>query len=365
MIHLPVEPQTERLRLKRQAHALSLRAQGLRPARRRAGNLFRAQVKNMDSMFVSANTTKSRVATGVALAIALCPVCAYAQPSGDMTTTDAAAGMPPAVDPAAGSNAASIPAVAQPAADTTTPGAAGETHSPTDPTGGAYTTPTLLFIPAGAVPKWNVRAIASTELQSPSDVNAGVRPGLGVELGLPAGFTLGAGSNWVGGDVSATGKTDFNLGISPYVQGRYHILGDVDGRGWQLGTSLTYKFVGFEGDPGELELAASLQYRRLQYEFGVQAVFGQDFEDAGDHDGEFHAYAVARPIPELALGAAGQVRVSLADDSDGSKYDVIGGGIASLSLGKYQIGALAGASTLGLAQGHVGGLGQLFATARF
>jgi hypothetical protein len=236
-----------------------------------------------------------------------------------------------------------------------------------DPTGGAYTTPTLLFIPAGAVPKWNARIIASTELQGPSDVNAGVRPGLGVELGLPAGFTLGAGTNWVGGDVSpSTGNTDFNLGISPYFQARYHILGGSDGRGWQLGTSLTYKFVGFEGDPGELELAVSMQYRRLGYEVGVQGVLGQDFHDAGGHDGELHAYAVGRPIPELALGAAGQVRVSLSGDSgDGSQYDVLGGGIASLTLGHYQIGALAGASTLGLDQGHIGALGQLFATARF
>ena len=63
-----------------------------------------------------------------------------------------------------------------------------------DPTGGAYVTPTLLFVPAGAVPKWNVRAIASTEVQSPSDVHAGVRPGLGAEVGLPGGLTLGAGT---------------------------------------------------------------------------------------------------------------------------------------------------------------------------
>ena len=57
--------------------------------------------------------------------------------------------------------------------------------------------------------------------------------------------------------------------------------------------------------------------------------------------------------------------MSLSDDSDHSAYDVLGGAIASLTLGRYQIGALAGASTLGLAQGHVGGLGQIFATARF
>src|SRR5258708_285531 len=94
-----------------------------------------------------------------------------------------------------------------------------------DPTGGAYTSPTLLFIPAAAVPTWNVRVIASTELQSPSDVHAGFRPGLGGELGLPAGFTIGAGTNWIGGDIDATGRTDFNLGLSPYLQARGHILG--------------------------------------------------------------------------------------------------------------------------------------------
>src|SRR5271154_372748 len=71
-----------------------------------------------------------------------------------------------------------------------------------DPTGGAYTSPTLLFIPAGAMPVWNVRATVSTELQSPSDVHAGFRPGLGVELGLPVGFTVAAGTNWVGGDIN-------------------------------------------------------------------------------------------------------------------------------------------------------------------
>jgi hypothetical protein len=130
-----------------------------------------------------------------------------------------------------------------------------------DPTGGAYTSPTLLFIPAGALPVWNARATVSTELQSPSDVHAGFRPGLGMELGLPAGFTVAAGTNWVGGDINpSTNQTDFNLGISPFFQARFHILGSADGQGFQLGTSATYKFVGFEGDPGEMELALSAQY---------------------------------------------------------------------------------------------------------
>jgi hypothetical protein len=240
-----------------------------------------------------------------------------------------------------------------------------------DPTGGAYTTPTLLFIPAAAVPAWTVRAIVSSELQGPSDVHAGFRPGLGAELGLPAGITLGAGTNWVGGDVSPnTGNTDFNLGISPYAQARLHLYGDANGRGLQLGTAAIYKFVGFEGDPGEIELALSAQYRQALYELGLQGNLGQDFGDSNNHDGEVHAYFLIRPIPELGLGGAGQVRIAIAPpvndpNAAPSHYDLVGGGIASVTLSRYQIGALAGASSLGLLQGQVGALGQLFATARF
>jgi hypothetical protein len=240
-----------------------------------------------------------------------------------------------------------------------------------DPTGGAYTTPTLLFIPAAAVPTWTVRAIVSSELQSPSDVHAGFRPGLGAELGLPAGITLGAGTNWVGGDISpSTGNTDFNLGISPYAQARLHLYGDASGRGLQLGTAAIYKFVGFEGDPGEIELAVSAQYRQARYELGLQGNMGQDFGDSNNHDGEIHAYALLRPIPELGVGGAGQVRIAIAPpvndpNAAPTHYDIIGGGIASLTLSRYQIGTLVGASSLGLEQGHTGALGQLFATARF
>jgi hypothetical protein len=234
-----------------------------------------------------------------------------------------------------------------------------------DPTGGAYTTPTLLFLPAGAVPEWNVRVIGSTDLQSPSDVHAGFRPGLGVEVGLPAGFTVGAGTNWVGGDINQnTGSTDFNLGLSPYFQGRFHILGAPDGMGFQLGTSVTYKFVGFEGDAGEMEFAVSSQYRHRRFEVGLQGVIGKDFATTAA-DGEMHAYAIYRVIPKLGLGAAGQVRIGISSQPGATSYDLIGGAIASLTIDRYQLGALAGASTIGLAQGQAGGLGEVFGTVRF
>ena len=237
--------------------------------------------------------------------------------------------------------------------------------APEDPTGGAYTSPTLLFIPAGAVPVGKVRVTASAALQSPSDVDAGFRPGMGGELGLPAGFTVGAGTNWVGGDLNpGTGRTDFSVGVSPYFQGRFHILGDSDGGAFQLGTSVTYKFVGFAGDPGEMELACSAQYRMARYEVGLQAVVGKDFGSASS-DAEAHAYALYRVVPELGVGAAGQVRRGIVSQPGQSSYDAIGGAIASLTLGRYQVGALAGVSTLGLTQGRAGGLGQLFGTARF
>jgi hypothetical protein len=272
--------------------------------------------------------------TGAVLALAMTFVAraAYADPAGSSDTTETAL-------------AERVP-----------------TH---DPTGGAYTSPTLLFIPAGAVPVWNARATVSTELQSPSDVHAGFRPGFGMELGLPAGFTLAAGTNWVGGDINQnTGNTDFNLGISPFAQARLHLVGSADGRGFQLGSSVTYKFVGFEGDPGEMEFALSAQYRQSVFEVGLQGVFGKDFATT-DADAEVHVYALYRVIPQLGVGVAGQLRDGVVLQPGETSYDLIGGGIASLTLGRYQIGALAGGSTIGLAQGQAGALGQLFANARF
>ena len=149
---------------------------------------------------------------------------------------------------------------------------------------------------------------------------------------------------------------------------------DSNGRGFQLGSSATYKFVGFgssqgvEGqDPGEMEFAVSAQYRQRFYEVGLQAVIGKDFATT-DADGEMHAYAVVRPIPQLALGAATQVRIGLVKQTGEPAYDVISGGIASLTLGRWQLAGLGGESTVNLNQGasvRVGALVEVFATARF
>jgi hypothetical protein len=251
---------------------------------------------------------------------------------------------------------------------------AGDTPRPRvpidDPTGGAYTVPTLLFIPAGAVPVWNVRATASSEFQGPSESStnstpdAAVRPGLGVELGLPLGFTVAAGTNWVGGDVDASGNTRFSAGLSPFFQARLHVYGAENGRGFQLGTSVTYKFVGFDGDPGEMELAFSSQYRQRSWEAGLQAVVGKDFGST-DSDVELHAYGLYRVLPILGVGAAAQGRYGVVTQQGESEYDTMGGGIVSLTIERYQLGGLLGWSSLNLDQGHLGALGQLFVSARF
>ena len=111
----------------------------------------------------------------------------------------------------------------------------------------------------------------------------------------------------------------------------------------------------------------SAQYRQALFELGLQGALGQDFGDSRHHDGEIHAYALVRVIPQLGLGAAGQARIAIAPPADfpASRYDVIGGALASLTLGRYQLGALGGVSSLGLDQAHFGGLAQLFASARF
>jgi len=238
-----------------------------------------------------------------------------------------------------------------------------------DPTGGAYTTPTLLFIPAAAVPTWTVRIITSLDVQGPTapdrlavgTTTLGLEPGIGGEVGLPLGFTGAAGTEWVGGDVS---PTPISGGLSPYLQVRYHLYGAPDGQGFLLGTSLTYKFVGFQGDPGEMEWAVSAQFRRPRYEVGLQSVLGKDFATT-DADLEAHAYALYRIIPQLGVGAAGQLRYGVVSQPGESTYDIVGGGIASLTLSRWQVGALGGGSSIGLNQAQVGALAEVFGTVHF
>ncbi len=97
----------------------------------------------------------------------------------------------------------------------------------------------------------------------------------------------------------------------------------------------------------------------------MQAVIGKDFA-TDDADAELHGYALYRVIPNLGLGVAGQLREGIVHNQPGdTAYDVIGGAIASLTIDRYQLGALAGGSTIGLNQGQFGALGQLFASVRF
>lgn len=237
-----------------------------------------------------------------------------------------------------------------------------------DPTGGAYTSPTLLFTPAAALPRLNVRITTGVDLQTPSDAFYGVRPLLHAELGLAAGFTLAGGTSWVGGDTLSAGD-----GFSPFGQLRYQIFGRPDGLGAIGGAALTYKRVGYRGGENELEASFSFQYRRPRFEFGAQGVFGQSLEEGEEHDLEARVYGAFRVIPELALGVSAQVRGDIGEEEQArggarpagkNELDFIGGGMASLTLGRWQAGALVGASTIGNVE-RAGFLGQLFGSARF
>ncbi|GAC1351118.1 MAG: hypothetical protein NVS3B20_01970 [Polyangiales bacterium] len=225
----------------------------------------------------------------------------------------------------------------------------------------AYVAPTLLFTPAASLPTLHARALMGAEAQTPAGTLGQVRPLVGGEIGLGKGLTFGAGTHWIGGGDAKTAD-----GLTPFAQIRYQLFGDPSGHGWLGGASLTYKQVGFGTKEPEAEASFSVQYRAIRYEAGLQAVFGQSLRDGGEHDGEGRAYAGIRVLPQLLLGAAGQFRAKIGESEVGSvarDFDVIGGAMASVTFGRFQIGALAGVSTLGLVatqRAKLAPAGQLF-----
>ena len=237
-----------------------------------------------------------------------------------------------------------------------------------DATGGAYTAPTTLFTPAAALPRFNARVTLGADVQ-PTGVFSPVRPLITAELGLPAGFTLAAGTTFFGGDQSRVADE-----FTPFVQVRYHIFGRPDGHGWQVGVSLTGKRVGYNGGDAELEASFQVQYRARRWEVGAQGTFGQSLTEADGHDIEARVYAAWRVIPSLALGVAVQTRADVGEGSPEEEaaraakglpeLDFIGGALASWTYERWQLGALAGASTIGFANGAAF-IGQAFGTVRF
>ncbi|MFO0660958.1 MAG: hypothetical protein U0165_14170 [Polyangiaceae bacterium] len=235
-----------------------------------------------------------------------------------------------------------------------------------DRTGGAFVAPTLLFTPAAAVPAWTARVIGGAEIQPNSGVYDVARPLLSGEVGLGRGFTVGAGTRWVGGD-NAT-ATD---GLTPFAQARYQLFGNTNGSGWVGGVSLTYKQIGFKGAEPELEGSFSIQHRAKMFEIGAQATVGQALKDGGEHDLEARLLALYRFIPELGIGAAGQIRGDIGEEEQEANrptgkrdFDAVGGAIASATYGRWQLAALGGMSTLGL-RNKASPITQIFAGAQF
>lgn len=235
-----------------------------------------------------------------------------------------------------------------------------------DPTGGAYTVPTTLFVPAAALPSLMPRVTVGADIQTAGRLSP-VRPYLNAELGLPAGFTIAAGTQFLGGDPPRAGDA-----ITPYAQVRYQIFGRADGMGLLGGASLTYKRIGYLGGENELEAAFSLQYRAARYEVGVQGTFGQSLQEGEEHDIEGRVYAAYRVIPSLAIGVSGQVRGDIGEEEDEAarlamgrnELDFTGGGIVSYTISRWQFGALVGATNLGLLD-RVAFLSQVQGQVRF
>ena len=237
-----------------------------------------------------------------------------------------------------------------------------------DPTGGAYTPPTTLFVPAAALPSLNVRMTVGAYVQPSGSFDA-VRPMVNAELGLGRGFTLGVGTTWFGGDSPNTVD-----GLTPYAQVRYQLFGRRDGMGWQGGVALTGKRVGWHNGDVEAEASFSLHYRAPRWEAGAQGTFGQSLVDGAEHDLEARAFAAWRPTPALALGVAAQLRVDVGNESPEleamlrarglAEADLIGGATASYTFERWQLGMLLGVSTVGLYE-SAGFIGQGFGSVRF
>ncbi|MFI5298373.1 MAG: hypothetical protein ACHREM_09765 [Polyangiales bacterium] len=222
--------------------------------------------------------------------------------------------------------------------------------------------PTLLVTPAGALPTYGARVTVGTDYAAPRGSVDALRPVGAFEIGLGKGFTIGAGTQWIGGD-TGTGSD----GLSPYAQVRLQLFGAPDGEGWVGGAAIRYKQVGFGGAEKETEASFATRYRRNAIELGLEGVFGQSMKDAGEHDVEARAYGVVRPLSFLAVGLTGQARTSIGEtdaNSPARTWDLTGGGIVSAVFDTMQVGVLAGATTLNLASG-VGATGQAFAAYRF
>lgn len=226
----------------------------------------------------------------------------------------------------------------------------------------ALSTPTPLVTPAIALPAMNARVLVGADAQRPSGTFSSIRPEFAGELGLGKGVTVGAGTQWFGGDFGRASD-----GLSPWAQVRIQLFGDPLSGGWSGGAGLVYKQVGFGGGEREAEASFSATYRSRSIEAGGQAVFGQSARDVGEHDIEARAYGALRVLPTLSLGVAGQARTAVGELEPGStsrRSDVLVGGIGTAYVGKLQVGVFGGASSLGLATG-VGAFGQGFASYRF
>lgn len=263
------------------------------------------------------------------------------------------------------------PAFAQNAPDPVTAPAAPMSESGSDPSstidayGGPWSAPTFTITPAGALPTGSVRAILGVEGQSRIQARDAIRPLFAVSAGLGRGFTIELGSRWLGGE-----NRDVNS-HAPHLLARWQIFGPRTGDGLTGSVALRFKWVGFTGREPELEASYTMQYRTRKFDLGGEAVFGFGLAEE-ERDAELRAYAMGRVLRWLSVGVSGQARVDLSDEdgdrppSTGPGYDLRGGATASVTVDRYQVSMVAGASNYLLPTGTgISPFGQLMVAARF
>jgi hypothetical protein len=148
------------------------------------------------------------------------------------------------------------------------------------------------------------------------------------------------------------GRTPYGK-LAPSATASVRIAGD-RARGFAFGASASYRAEAFTQLAGEIELAALFSVARGGWHLDTNLVAGVGLEDEGELDGELKlraGYDVAR---WLRVGVDGRGRYRLRGDRalpGGHLGDFVGGPEVMVGIKNFFVGASAGPTTVGVANG--------------